>query len=152
MAKAKRILVIDEHPVVRRGVAELISQQEGLVLCGEAADFATALDEVARHRPDLVILELGVDVGAGLGLIRRIRSSCPGVAVLVLTLRDESFHAERALRAGARGFLSKQDAGDHFVPAIRHVLNGQFYVSERVSPRLLERLLDVKPRDGSTDH
>jgi len=152
MSGSKRILVIDEHPVVRRGIAELVSQQEGLELCGEAANPATALEEIARHGPDLVILELGIGAGAGLGLIRSIRESYPGVAVLVLTMHDASFHAEMALRAGARGFLTKQEASDHFIPAVRHVLNGQIYVSDRVSPKLLDRLLGKRSIDDSTDH
>lgn len=152
MLKPKRILVIDEHPVVRQGVAKLISQQEGLALCGETADSTTALEEVARQQPDLVILDLGIGAGAGLGLIREIRTNYPGVAVLVLTMHDASYHAEMALRAGARGFLTKQEASDHFIPAIRHVLNGQIYVSDRVSPRLLERLLGISAPREPTDH
>lgn len=152
MTRPKRILLVDEHPIVRRGVAELISQQEGLVLCSEAATTTTALEAVARHEPDLVVLDLTVGAGPGLGLIREIRNSYPGVAVLVLTMYDASFHAEMALRAGARGFLTKQEASDHFIPAIRHVLNGQLYVSDRVSPKLLERLLGTRSHGDSTDH
>ena len=146
--KQKKIFIIDDHPIVRQGLTQLIAQETDLVVCGEAARIADALVGLARENPDVVILDLSLDEEDGLGLIKTIRGDFPGITVLVLTMHDETFYAERALRAGALGYLTKQEASANVLTAIRSLLGGEMYVSDHISPKLVERLLDGSVRNG----
>ena len=138
----KKVFVIDDHPVVRQGLNQLINQEPDLVICGEANDPTEALSGLAATHPDLVILDLSLSDGDGISFIKTLRQDYPGTTVLVLTMHDETFFAERALRAGAAGFLTKQEASEKVLAAIRSLLDGDMYVSDRISPRLVRRLLD----------
>jgi DNA-binding NarL/FixJ family response regulator len=140
--EAKKIFLIDDHPVVRQGLKQLIGQEPDMTVCGEAEDPNEALEGLAETRPDLVILDLSMNNGDGIGFIKSIRQKYPDMAVLVLTMHDETFFAERALRAGASGFLTKQEASDKVLAAVRTLLAGDMYVSNRISPRLVKRLLE----------
>jgi DNA-binding NarL/FixJ family response regulator len=145
----KKVFVIDDHPVVRQGLIQLIGQEPDLVICGEADDPTEALAGLAATHPDLVILDLSLSNGDGIKFIQTIRQEYPDTAVLVLTMHDETFFAERALRAGAAGYLTKQEASENVLTAIRTLLGGDMYVSDRISPRLVKRLLDGGSlRDG----
>ena len=144
---AHRIFVVDDHPVVRQGLRQLIDAEPELEVCGEADQVAKATSGIDKCRPDVVIVDLFLKKSDGLDLIKTIRARWPEMGILVLTMQDEMFYAERALRAGAMGFLNKQEAGDHVISAIRHILRGQMYVSEQASPKLLRQLLSGKAGD-----
>lgn len=127
--RERRIMIIDDHPIVRQGLAQLIGQEEDLVVCGEAAEVDEAKHLIARVRPDLVLLDISLKESNGIDLIKFIRSSYPLVFVLVLSLHDVSAYADRVLQSGARGFVSKAEAVENVVVAIREVLAGGIYVS-----------------------
>jgi DNA-binding NarL/FixJ family response regulator len=135
------VLIVDDHPIVRQGLAQLIMQEPDLHVCGEAEDEATALGLVARLSPQLVIVDLSLKSGDGLDLIKALRTNYPAIPVLVLSMHDEIHFVERALRAGALGYLTKQEASTKILPAIRQVLGGAIFLSDQVSPSLLKRLL-----------
>lgn len=134
-----RILIVDDHPIVRLGIRQMIAADPHLTVCGEAESGREALQLVAS-KPDLAIVDLSLEDGHGLELIRRLREAVPDLRVLVLSMHDEALFAERALRAGARGYIMKQEAIGGLVHAIREVLSGRVFVSKRMSQRLLERV------------
>lgn len=135
-----RILVVDDHPIVRLGIRQMLVAEHDLEVCAEAesADAAKALAVSAR--PDLAIVDLSLAEGTGLELVRDLRGSVPNLPVLVLSMHDEALFAERVLRAGARGYIMKQEAITGLVAAIRQVLSGRIYVSEGMAQAVLERL------------
>lgn len=136
----KRILIVDDHPLVRTGLAHLIGDEPDLEVCGDAADEAQALQLVERTQPDLVIIDLSLAAGSGLDLIERIRAHHSDIAMLVASMHDESLFAERVLEAGARGYINKQEAPENIIRAIRRVLDGKVYLSEALTERLLDGL------------
>ncbi len=131
-----RILIVDDHPLVRAGIRHLLAAEPDLEICGEAADMPEALRLVQAQDPDLVIVDLALSSGSGLDLIKHIRARYAGVLTLVSSMYDEMLYAERVLAAGARGYVSKQSAPSTLIIALRRVLAGQIYVSERISKRL----------------
>lgn len=144
--KPARILIVDDHPVVRLGIRQAISADPRLTVSGEAASSDEALEALRHLRIDLVIVDLSLKSGAGLSLIRTLRDVSPDLPVLVLSMHDEVLFAERAIKAGARGYIMKQEAIDGLVGAIHRVLSGAIYLSESMSQRLLERVSrDVRP-------
>ncbi len=142
-----RILIVDDHPIVRLGIHQLIASEPDLQISGEAESAAAAL-ELIKAKPDLAIVDLSLEDGNGLELIRSIREAAPDTRVLVLSMHDEALFAERALRAGARGYIMKQEAIGGLVHAIREVLEGRLFVSNRMSQHLLERLGTDAPTTG----
>jgi DNA-binding NarL/FixJ family response regulator len=136
----RKILIVDDHPLTRHGMAQLLAQQRDLVVCGEAGDAEQALARVAALSPDLVLADVTLPGKPGLELIKDIGALHPGVRVLVVSMHDESLYAERALRAGARGYLMKSEGGERLVAAIRQVLAGKVYVSETLSDKILDGL------------
>jgi DNA-binding NarL/FixJ family response regulator len=138
-APTARILVVDDHPIVRLGIRQMIGADPGLAVCGEADSAEAALRWVAGHTADLAIVDLSLGDGAGLELIRSLRQAAPGLPVLVLSMHDEMLFAERALRAGARGYIMKQEAIDGLARAIRQVLAGRTYLSERMAESMFAR-------------
>jgi len=116
------VLVVDDHPLVRERVSELINQEPDLEVCGEAEDTAQALKVVADRKPDLAIVDITLKDGYGIELIRHLKEQYPDLPTLVLSMHDESMYGERALRAGARGYLTKQEATKKIVDAIRRIL------------------------------
>src|SRR5215831_8794758 len=137
-SKAK-ILIVDDHALVRRGLAVLIDAEPDLAVCGEASDAAGALTQLDATRPDLVIIDLSLQDGHGLDLIRQVRARAEHVRILVLSMHDESLFAERSLRAGAHGYINKQEATDKVVHALRQVLAGKVYLSGAMTERMLQR-------------
>ncbi len=131
---------MDDHPVVREGLVHQINRQPGLQVCHEASNASEALEAVAQVKPDLVVADINLPGRNGLELIRDLHAVWPEIPVLVLSMHDESVFAERVLRAGGRGYVSKQAGGDKLAEAIRRVLRGQIYVSESVSTQLLDGL------------
>ena len=138
---AARILIVDDHPIVRKGIAKLLSDEGDFTVCGEADSPETAMQAVTAMKPDVAIVDLTLPGSGGLGLIKDLRVWHPQVRILVLSMHDESLYAERVLRAGAVGYIMKQEATDHIVEAVRRVLAGQVYLSEPMSARMLHRLV-----------
>ncbi len=137
---AVKILVVDDHPIVRLGIRQMIAAAPRLTICGEAETAEAALRLLRQHKPDLAIVDLSLQEGSGLDLVTELRAAAPQLRVLVLSMHDEALFAERALRAGAQGYIMKQEAIDGLVNAIDEVLAGRRFVSKRMSQQLLERL------------
>ncbi len=144
-----RILIVDDHPLVRTGFAQLIGDCPDLEVCGEAGDMAEALRQIDASAPQLAIIDLSLAGGSGLDLIERIKSHNKDILMLVASMHDETLYAERVLAAGARGYINKQEAQESIIRAIRQVLGGKVYLSEAMTERLLSRMVDapVEKRD-----
>lgn len=132
------VLIVDDHPMMRQGLAQLVNNEQDLIACGEAENGRLALEAIAAARPDLVLADISLPDKNGLELIKDIQVLHPGLLVLVVSMHDESLYAERVLRAGGRGYIMKQEGGKKLMQAIRQVLSGQIYVSEKMSARILE--------------
>ena len=141
----KRILLVDDHAVVRYGMAHLINRESDLVVCGEQEDAAHALTAVGKLKPDLVVADISLKDSSGLELMRNIKSQFEGLPVLVVSAHDEAVYAEIAFRAGALGYLMKGEALDQIVTAIRRVLSGNIYVSDALAARLLRQQISGRP-------
>ncbi len=138
-----RILIVDDHPLVRTGFAQLIGDCPDLEVCGEAADMSEALRQIEATRPDLAIIDLSLAGGSGLDLIEHIKSRHKEVLMLVASMHDETLYAERVLAAGARGYINKQKAQDDIIKAIRQVLGGRVYLSQQMTDRMLSGMVDA---------
>jgi DNA-binding NarL/FixJ family response regulator len=132
----KRILLVDDHPMVRERLTEVILREPDLTVCGEAEDRFQAMEKIAATRPHLAIVDLTLKQSHGMELIKDIRSRHPDLAVLVVSMHDEMLHAERVIRAGARGYITKQEATRKIMVAIRTVLNGDVYLSEKMAAHI----------------
>lgn len=141
----KRILIVDDHPIVRQGLVEQLNREPDLVVCAQASNASQALAAVEQHQPDLALVDINLPGRSGLELIRDLRTVAPHLPMLVLSMHDEEVFAERVLRAGGRGYVSKEAGGDTLLKAIRRVLSGQIYVSQTVSTRLLDSLSGKHP-------
>ena len=152
----KKIFIVDDHPMMREGLAQIISREPDLAVCGEAEDAADALDQILKLNPDLAIVDITLRSGNGLELIKDLQIRVPSVAVLVISMHDESLYAERVLRAGGRGYIMKQEGGKKLMAAIRQVLSGATYVSEKMSARIVDifsgrRVENASPVELLTD-
>ena len=132
-----RILIVDDHPMTRAGLVHLIGSQPDLTVCAEAETAAAGLTAVEKTRPDLVLADVTLPDRSGIELIKDIKAVQPALPVLVISMHDESLYAERALKAGAAGYIMKVEGGAKLLAAIRHVLSGEIYVSEKISARIL---------------
>ena len=141
----KRVLLVDDHAVVRFGMAQLVNRESDLVVCGEEEDAANALGAIGRLKPDLVIADISLKDSSGLELMRNIKAQYSGLPVLVVSTHDESIYAEIAFRAGALGYLMKSDALDKIIPAIRRVLSGNIYVSDTLAAKMLQQQVRGRP-------
>lgn len=139
--KVARILIVDDHPIVRDGLIAAMSRYPDLQVCGEASTIADAIKLIDTEVPDLTIIDLSLPDGSGLELIKRIKAHDIATKMLVLSMSDESLYAERVLRAGASGFLHKQEAREKLINAIRQILDGHIFVSEAISERLLQQVM-----------
>jgi DNA-binding NarL/FixJ family response regulator len=137
-ASRKRVLIVDDHPMMRTGLAQLIDNEKDLKVCAEADNARTAMDIAVGQELDLILLDISLPDKNGLELIKDIRALKPGLPILVVSMHDESLYAERVLRAGGRGYIMKQEGGKKLLQAIRQVLGGQIYVSERMAAGILE--------------
>jgi DNA-binding NarL/FixJ family response regulator len=155
-AKKATVLLVDDHPIVRQGLTQLINQEPDLVVCGHAEDAIGARDAIAAYRPDIVILDISLNGPDGLSVLKEIRTSDAALPVLVLSMHDESLYAERALRAGANGYIMKQEATERVLQAIRRIRGGEIYVSDRIAKRLLRQVVSSpaagkSPMEALTD-
>lgn len=146
----RRILIVDDHPMTRRGLMELIKHEPDLTVCGEADTATQALEAVKNLKPDLALVDITLPRKSGLVLIKDIRLWAPSVYVLALSMHDESLYAERVLRAGGHGYIMKNEGGEKLLGAIRHVLEGKTYVSEGVSGRIVENFAGRRKDSGPT--
>ncbi len=134
-----RIVIVDDHPLVREGLIGLLAAQSDFVVCGEAAGAADARQVVAATRPDVAIIDLTLSDGSGIELIKEFRANYPEIKLLVLSMHDESLFAERALRAGALGYVSKHEASRTIVQAVRTILAGKLYLSPKMTELVVQR-------------
>ena len=140
-----RVFLVDDHPLVREWLANLIDQQSDMAVCGEAASAAVALSGIGPARPDVAVVDISLGGRSGLELIRDLKQAHPRVAVLVLSMHHEDLYAERALRAGARGYIMKREVTKKVILAIRRVQQGKVYLSDRLAAALAERLVAGAP-------
>ena len=142
-------MIVDDHPAVREALAIRISTQSDLEVCGEAVDVTEALELVQTTKPDVAVIDICLKAGDGMDLIRRIRSRNPDLRMLVWSMYSENLYAERALRAGAMGYLNKEQATSAIIEAIRRVLDNKVYLSAAMSEKLLKRTIGQTGRDTS---
>ena len=138
--KRTRILIIDDHPVIRKGIAALFDQEPDLEICGEADDEKSAKKAISRSRPDLALLDLSLKGSGDLSLLKDLHIQHPQLPIIVLSMHDETLYAERAIRAGARAYIMKSDASENILQAIRKVLGGEIYLSQRMASLFLEKM------------
>ena len=136
-----KILIVDDHPLVRAGFSQLIGDTTDLTVCGEAGDMAAALKLLDSIMPDLAIIDLSLAGGSGMDLIEHIKARNSEILMLVASMHDESLYAERVLAAGARGYINKQEAQEKIIPAIRQVLDGKVYMSESMTEKILNNMV-----------
>jgi DNA-binding NarL/FixJ family response regulator len=145
-----KIFLVDDHPLVREWLTNLIHQQPDLIVCGESEDAPHALREITVARPDVAIVDISLKNGSGIELIKNLKVLQPGLALIVLSMHDERLYAERALRAGARGYIMKRETAKKVIIAIRQVLAGKIYMSESLAAVFAEKFVDGRlPTGGS---
>jgi len=140
VARKSRVFIVDDHPLVREGLTNLINGQDDLIVCGEAKDSAQAITGVVKARPDVALIDISLENESGFELIKQLRSQFPQVALIILSMHDEGLYAERALRAGARGYVMKHETSKSVLASIRQVLGGGVYVSEKIVKRMALRI------------
>ncbi|MGA7398732.1 MAG: response regulator transcription factor [Candidatus Sulfotelmatobacter sp.] len=136
--KKKTVFVVDDHPIVRQGLTLLINQESDLVVCGEAEEMHSALSSILALKPDILIVDISLNGPDGLELLKNVRLSSPRLPVLILSMHDEAIYAERALRAGANGYIMKQEATERVLVALRRILSGEIYVSDKIANSMLQ--------------
>jgi DNA-binding NarL/FixJ family response regulator len=140
--RVSKVFLVDDHPLVREWLTTLLNQLTDLQVCGEAAGAEKALEGIRSTQPDIAIVDLALPEGSGLALIKSLKADFPGIAVVVLSMHDERFYAERAFRAGARGYVMKGESTSSIAAAIRDVLNGKLYLSPRMHAVFAERFAE----------
>lgn len=144
----KSVMLVDDHPIVRKGIAVLINQEDDLFVSNEACSTSDALEQLDSSLPDIMIVDVSLHGASGLDLTKTIKDRYPRLPVLMLSMHDETIYAERALRAGARGYIMKQESPETVIEAIKTVLSGNIYVSNALSAKLLRNMVDgVRPVD-----
>ena len=149
-APCKQLLIVDDHPMMRTGLAQLIDSENNLQVAAEADNAGQAVTAVTKQQFDLALVDISLPDKNGLELIKDLRALSPELPILVVSMHDEMIYAERVLRAGARGYIMKQEGGQKFVQAIRHVLAGHVFVSEKISARVLENLAGKTAANSSS--
>jgi DNA-binding NarL/FixJ family response regulator len=141
------VLLVDDHPITRQGVAALIGQDPSLMVCGEADNGPRALELVTKLAPDLAVIDISLKSSNGLELMKNLKILAPKLPVLVMSMHDEALYAERALRAGAQGYIMKQEASEKILTAIQRVLKGELYLSEKMQEKMLQRIVKAKQEE-----
>jgi DNA-binding NarL/FixJ family response regulator len=137
----RKVLVVDDHPIVRAGLTQLINREPDLAVCGDAEEMHAALQNIDDLKPDILIVDISLNGPDGLDLLKNIRAKDPNLPVLILSMHDESIYAERALRAGANGYIMKQEATERVLVALRRILSREIYVSDRVANQMLRQFV-----------
>jgi len=146
----RKVFLVDDHPLVREWLTNLINQQSDLVVCGETESAPQALQAIAQASPDVAIVDISLKDSSGIELIKSLKQAQPDVSVLVLSMHDESLYAERALRAGAKGYIMKRETTKKVIVAVRRVLEGKLYISDTVSEAITARSVTGKVAAGQT--
>ena len=145
--KKKSVFVVDDHPLLRQGLALMIDREPDLMVCGEAEEAQAALKEIAARKPDILIVDISLKGPDGIDLLKNLRALYPDLPVLILSMHDESIYAERALRARANGYIMKQEATEKVLVAIRRILAGDIYLSEKMANKLLHQYVSGSARN-----
>ncbi|MGA2749511.1 MAG: response regulator transcription factor [Verrucomicrobiota bacterium] len=140
-AAEAKVFLVDDHPLVREWLTQLIERENDMIVCGEAEDTHEALEKIEATKPDIVIADISLKSTHGLELVKDLQARLPSLPVLVLSMHDESLYAERVLRAGAKGYITKQEATKRILLAIRQVLDGQIYISEKMASRMVHKMV-----------
>jgi DNA-binding NarL/FixJ family response regulator len=143
-SQSKSVFLVDDHPLVREWLTNLINQQSGLRVCGEAESGPQAREQILELKPDVAVVDIALKDSSGIELIKDLKQSCPEVAVLVLSMHEDSHYAERALRAGARGYIMKRETATKVIMAIRQVLAGKLYMSESLAAAMAAQFVTGK--------
>jgi DNA-binding NarL/FixJ family response regulator len=146
-AKKKTVFIVDDHPLLRQGLALMINREQDLAVCGEAEEAQTAMREITAKRPDILIADISLNGPDGLELLKNLRTQYPSLPVLILSMHDESIYAERALRARANGYIMKQEATEKVLVAVRRILGGEIYLSDRMANKLLHQYVSGASAD-----
>jgi DNA-binding NarL/FixJ family response regulator len=144
----RRVLIVDDHPIVRQGLALLINRESDLVVCGDAEEAHSALQRIETLKPHVVVVDLSLNGPDGLDLLKSIRMRYANLPVLILSMLDELLYAERALRAGANGYIMKQEATEQVLVALRRIMGGEIYLSDRMADKLLHRFAGGSSREA----
>ena len=144
VARKRRVFIVDDHPLVRDGLTNLINQQGDLSVCGEAEDSASAISGIESTKPDVALIDISLKNESGLELVKTLQSQLPEISLIVLSMHDEQLYAERALHAGARGYVMKRETTKNVLTAIRRVIQGDIYVSDRVVNAMAKRMSSRK--------
>ena len=147
---AKRILIVDDHPVFRRGMAALLQEYAEFTVCGEAQDATSALDAMRHTSPDVVMMDVSMPGTNGIELIKLMLAEQPKLTILIVSMHDESLYALRALRAGAKGYVMKAEAQTHVIEALRKVLSNGIYISPQYSERLIFKIINSQDNDSGS--
>src|ERR1700723_1185849 len=139
--RKKTVFVVDDHPLLRQGLAMLINRESDLMVCGEAEEAKAAMKAIAARKPDILIADISLNGPDGLDLLKNLRALYPSLPVLILSMHDESIYAERALRARANGYIMKQEATEKVLVAVRRILDGEIYLSNRMANKLLQQYM-----------
>jgi DNA-binding NarL/FixJ family response regulator len=143
--KAK-VLLVDDHPILRQGLARMINQEADLTICGEAEDAAKAFEAAGSLHPDIAVVDISLKGSNGIELIKNLKARYPTLPILVLSMHDESLYAERALRAGSLGYIMKEEASEQVLVAIRKVLTGEIFLSDKMKTRMLQCLANGRTK------
>jgi DNA-binding NarL/FixJ family response regulator len=146
-AKKKTVFIVDDHPLLRQGLALLVNRERDLTVCGEAEEAQTAMREITLKKPDILIADISLNGPDGLDLLKNLRMLYPNLPVLILSMHDESIYAERALRARANGYIMKQEATEQVLVAVRRILSGDIYLSDRMANKLLHQYISGASAD-----
>lgn len=134
-----RIFILDDHPIVRQGIGEMINDESDMTVCGESDNYQEAMGVVESLKPDVILVDISLSGSSGLEFLKSLKIQYPDCKALILSMHDETLYAERALREGARGYIMKQEATEKIMDAIRHVMKGQIYLSDHMMERILEK-------------
>jgi DNA-binding NarL/FixJ family response regulator len=145
--KKKTVFIVDDHPLLRQGLALLVNRERDLAVCGEAEEAQTAMKEIPLKKPDILIADISLNGPDGLDLLKSLRMLYPNLPVLILSMHDESIYAERALRARANGYIMKQEATEKVLVAVRRILGGEIYLSDRMANKLLHQYVSGASAD-----
>ena len=151
MSSKQKVFLVEDHPITREGFAQLINYQDDLLVCGHAGTVAAALSGITDNAPDLVIVDVSLPDGHGIELIKSLRTQFPKLRILVLSMHDEALYAERALQAGARGYVMKQEATHIVMAAIRQVLQDETYLSPKMQRTVVQRFAGKIPANGVSE-
>ena len=135
----RHIFIVEDHPIFRKGLADLIEQEEDFKICGSAEDVSSGFNAIVKLMPDLVILDLALKTSNGMDLLDQLKREYESIPILILSTYDEQIYAERCLRAGARGYINKKEASDSVIHAMRHIFNGNVFLSERMTGAILNK-------------